>query len=78
MSRAPTAGGQYHWISELSPRKYQKKLSYITGMPPAVEHHSGEVLTNPSRMAVCYCMADRYGWHSLRGGKPAHSSHRIE
>lgn len=30
--RAPTAGGQYHWISELSPRKYQKILSYITGM----------------------------------------------
>jgi hypothetical protein len=34
--RAPTAGGQYHWISELSPRKYQKILSYITGMPPVV------------------------------------------
>ncbi|KAF3037433.1 hypothetical protein E8E11_003723 [Didymella keratinophila] len=31
VSTAPTAGGQYHWISEFSPRKYQKKLSYITG-----------------------------------------------
>lgn len=38
MTRAPTAGGQYHWISELSPRKYQKKLSYITGMLSATEH----------------------------------------
>lgn len=30
--RAPTAGGQYHWVSEFAPRKYQKFLSYITGM----------------------------------------------
>jgi hypothetical protein len=24
-------GGQYHWVSEFSPRKYQKGLSYIVG-----------------------------------------------
>ncbi|GAT24587.1 GABA permease [Aspergillus luchuensis] len=30
-SMAPTAGGQYHWVSEFAPRKYQKFLSYITG-----------------------------------------------
>ncbi|KAF3003753.1 hypothetical protein E8E13_009675 [Curvularia kusanoi] len=30
VSMAPTAGGQYHWISEFSPKKYQKILSYIT------------------------------------------------
>lgn len=29
--RAPTAGGQYHWVSELAPRKHQKLLSYIVG-----------------------------------------------
>ncbi|KAI3392041.1 hypothetical protein diail_6315 [Diaporthe ilicicola] len=28
---APTTGGQYHWISEFSPRKYQKFLSYLMG-----------------------------------------------
>jgi choline transport protein len=28
---APTAGGQYHWVSEFAPRKYQKVLSYISG-----------------------------------------------
>jgi choline transport protein len=30
-SMAPTAGGQYHWISEFSPRKYQKVLSFFVG-----------------------------------------------
>lgn len=29
--RSPTAGGQYHWVSEFSPRWCQKFLSYITG-----------------------------------------------
>ncbi|KKY37784.1 putative gaba-specific permease [Diaporthe ampelina] len=28
---APTTGGQYHWVSEFSPRKYQKFLSYLMG-----------------------------------------------
>lgn len=28
---APTAGGQYHWVSEFAPRKYQKSLSYTSG-----------------------------------------------
>ncbi|KAK7981393.1 hypothetical protein PG988_003631 [Apiospora saccharicola] len=30
-SMAPTTGGQYHWVSEFAPRKYQKFLSYIMG-----------------------------------------------
>lgn len=30
-SRAPTSGGQYHWVSEFAPRRAQKFLSYITG-----------------------------------------------
>ncbi|KAE8167101.1 amino acid/polyamine transporter I [Aspergillus tamarii] len=30
-SMAPTSGGQYHWVSEFAPRRYQKFLSYITG-----------------------------------------------
>ncbi|KAL9594593.1 MAG: hypothetical protein Q9219_006953 [cf. Caloplaca sp. 3 TL-2023] len=28
-SMAPTAGGQYHWVSEFAPPRYQKFLSYI-------------------------------------------------
>ncbi|KAJ5772912.1 hypothetical protein N7457_007808 [Penicillium paradoxum] len=30
-SMAPTAGGQYHWVSEFAPKRGQKFLSYITG-----------------------------------------------
>ncbi|PGH00160.1 hypothetical protein AJ80_09213 [Polytolypa hystricis UAMH7299] len=30
-SMAPTAGGQYHWVSEFAPPAGQKFLSYITG-----------------------------------------------
>ncbi|KAI4283790.1 MAG: hypothetical protein L6R35_005046 [Caloplaca aegaea] len=30
-SMAPTAGGQYHWVSEFAPPEHQKFLSYIVG-----------------------------------------------
>ncbi|KAK2871648.1 hypothetical protein FQN49_002971 [Arthroderma sp. PD_2] len=30
-SMSPTAGGQYHWVSEFAPPSCQKYLSYITG-----------------------------------------------
>lgn len=30
-SMSPTAGGQFHWVSELAPPRYQKGLSYTTG-----------------------------------------------
>lgn len=30
-SMAPTSGGQYHWVSEFAPPKYQKILSYASG-----------------------------------------------
>lgn len=30
-SIAPTAGGQYHWVSEFAPKKAQKILSYMSG-----------------------------------------------
>ena len=29
--RAPTTGGQYHWVSEFAPRSSQKFLSYLVG-----------------------------------------------
>ena len=31
-SMAPTAGGQYHWVSEFAPESYQKILSYLSGV----------------------------------------------
>ncbi|KAF6515541.1 hypothetical protein HZS61_004282 [Fusarium oxysporum f. sp. conglutinans] len=30
-SMAPTTGGQYHWVSEFAPPKYQKLISYLMG-----------------------------------------------
>ncbi|EMF12511.1 amino acid transporter [Sphaerulina musiva SO2202] len=30
-SMAPTAGGQYHWVSEFAPPRYQRILSYASG-----------------------------------------------
>ncbi|KAL8629747.1 hypothetical protein Q9189_004541 [Teloschistes chrysophthalmus] len=30
-SMAPTAGGQYHWVSEFAPKSVEKPLSYIVG-----------------------------------------------
>ncbi|KAL4803705.1 amino acid/polyamine transporter I [Aspergillus unguis] len=35
-SMSPTSGGQYHWVSEFAPRRFQKFLSYITGWLTAI------------------------------------------
>ena len=35
--RAPTAGGQYHWVAMLAPPSCRKFLSYITGERYTVE-----------------------------------------
>lgn len=35
-SMAPTAGGQYHWVSEFAPRGAQKGLSYLVGWSSAL------------------------------------------
>ncbi|OAA51580.1 Amino acid/polyamine transporter I [Metarhizium rileyi] len=39
-SMAPTAGGQYHWVSEFAPRKHQKLLSYLSGWLSTVSWQS--------------------------------------
>ncbi|KNG84805.1 amino acid transporter [Aspergillus nomiae NRRL 13137] len=39
-SMAPTAGGQYHWVSEFAPRKYQRFLSYASGWLSALAWQS--------------------------------------
>lgn len=40
-SMAPTAGGQYHWISEFAPRSKQKILSYFIGWLSSLGWQSG-------------------------------------
>lgn len=39
--RAPTSGGQYHWVSEFAPPKYQKFLSYVTGWMSVLSWQAG-------------------------------------
>lgn len=40
-SMAPTSGGQYHWVSEFAPRKYQKFLSYMSGWMATTSWQAG-------------------------------------
>ncbi|KAH8895963.1 amino acid transporter [Thozetella sp. PMI_491] len=40
-SMAPTSGGQYHWVSEFAPPKYQKPLSYLTGWMSTLSWQAG-------------------------------------
>jgi hypothetical protein len=39
-NRAPTAGGQYHWVSEFAPRRHQKPLSYLSGVSIPIKRTS--------------------------------------
>ncbi|RAQ73426.1 amino acid transporter [Aspergillus flavus] len=48
-SMAPTAGGQYHWVSEFAPRKYQKYLSYTSGWLATISWQS--IVTTDSYLA---------------------------
>jgi choline transport protein len=61
MYRAPTSGGQYHWVSEFAPPKYQKFLSYLVGQ------------SNPLH---AYFMAHltRKGWFAVIGWQAAMAS----
>ncbi|KAK4164247.1 amino acid permease-domain-containing protein [Cladorrhinum sp. PSN259] len=40
-SIAPTAGGQYHWVSEFSPSRVQKPLSYFIGWMSTLSWQAG-------------------------------------
>lgn len=57
--RAPTAGGQYHWVSMLAPRSSRKFFSYVTGSQPR-SLFCRQSLTLCDRMAHLLGMANRY------------------
>lgn len=38
---APISGGQYHWVSEFAPPKYQRFLSYVTGWMSVLSWQAG-------------------------------------
>jgi len=40
-SMAPTAGGQYHWVSEFSPPSVQKPFSYFIGWMSTLSWQAG-------------------------------------
>ncbi|OAA58248.1 amino acid permease 2 [Cordyceps fumosorosea ARSEF 2679] len=40
-SMAPTAGAQYHWVSEFAPERVQKTLSYFTGWSSTLAWQAG-------------------------------------
>ncbi|KAF2477510.1 GABA permease-like protein [Lindgomyces ingoldianus] len=40
-SMAPTAGGQYHWVSEFSPPRFQKPMSYFIGWMSTLSWQAG-------------------------------------
>jgi len=48
-SMAPTEGAQYHWVSELAPRKIQKFLSFLVGRYAFNNHQIPRtmILTDP-------------------------------
>lgn len=50
-SSAPTAGGQYHWISEYAPIRWQRVLSYCSGWLSMVSWQSMVVIE-------CYAISD--------------------
>lgn len=39
--RAPISGGQYHWVSEFAPPKYQQFLSYVVGWMSTLSWQAG-------------------------------------
>lgn len=43
-SMAPTAGGQYHWVSEFAPRSAQKTISYFIGWLCTLGWQSGTAI----------------------------------
>ncbi|KAJ9610790.1 polyamine transporter tpo5 [Cladophialophora chaetospira] len=48
-SMAPTSGGQYHWVSEFAPPRYQKFLSYSAGWMSTL----GWLASTASSVFVC-------------------------
>jgi hypothetical protein len=65
--RAPTSGGQYHWVSEFAPKKHQKFLSYVVGSSKSsLELHKLQKLnTNFIRLAMRSWLANGDRIHCL-------------
>ena len=57
--RAPTSGGQYHWVSEFAPRSCQRFISYIVGEALFFSNQECNLsLTAGFRLGLCSGMAN--------------------
>ncbi|KAK5993514.1 Amino-acid permease BAT1-like protein [Cladobotryum mycophilum] len=67
-SMAPTAGGQYHWVSMLAPRSMRNFLSYITGWMTVLAWiaiiATGAFLTASMIQALCLINWEGYANHA--------------
>ncbi|KAF2178015.1 putative GABA permease [Zopfia rhizophila CBS 207.26] len=68
-SMAPISGGQYHWVSEFAPPKYQQFLSYVVGWMSTLSwqagNASGSFLTGTiiqALLVVNYPSYEPQGW----------------
>ena len=59
-SIAPTAGSQYHWVSEFAPRAQSKFLSYIVGWLAALGWQALVATTAYSSAVIILSMASIY------------------
>lgn len=90
ISRAPTAGGQYHWVSEFAPKSWQKSLSYLLGESKAPRTHTHtHTIASPhslslllfwlrlkNRVSLSLLQAGVAQWVGSRAVRPSRSSHR--
>ena len=69
--RAPTSGGQYHWVFMLAPVRIRKFTSYIIGN---TAHFPGRMEgTNCTRLAGHSCMARASCWSLIPWREPDRS-----
>lgn len=71
IGRSPTSGGQYHWVSEFAPARYQKSLSYLTGWMSTLSWQTGtaagSVLTGTIIQALIQVNKPDYGSSAWQG-----------
>ncbi|KAL5388826.1 hypothetical protein PMIN03_005600 [Paraphaeosphaeria minitans] len=70
--KAPTSGGQYHWVSEFAPPRIQKFLSYIVGWMSVLSWQAGNAadcfITGTLIQALIQVNDEKYDpkrWHGM-------------
>lgn len=66
--QADTVVGQYHWVSEFAPPRFQKGMSYTVGTCRSINSHAEEASDEP-RVVDCIGLADIPLRRVLRNGE---------